>query len=78
MSRSARPIIANETKRKLRNGELALGFGVSHLRTGATALLAEASGHDWLFLDMEHGAFSIQEVTQICIRGKMMVSSSGT
>jgi len=67
MSRSARPIIANETKRKLRNGELALGFGVSHLRTGATALLAEASGHDWLFLDMEHGAFSIQEVTQICI-----------
>lgn len=67
MSRAAAPIIANETKRKLRNGELTLGFGVSHLRTGATALLAEASGHDWLFLDMEHGAFSIQEVTQICI-----------
>ncbi len=60
-------LIENTTKRKLRNGELALGFGVHHLRTAGTAALAAASGHDWLFIDMEHGAFSIQEATQLCL-----------
>jgi 2-keto-3-deoxy-L-rhamnonate aldolase RhmA len=60
-------IIANETKRKLRAGGLALGFGVHHLRTVATGTIAAAAGHDWLFIDTEHGAFSIQEATQLCL-----------
>ena len=60
-------LIRNETKRKLNAGELALGFGVHHLRTSAVGMLAAASGHDWIFIDMEHGAFSMQEATQICI-----------
>lgn len=60
-------LIRNETKRKLKAGELALGFGVHHLRTSATAMLAASCGHDWIFIDMEHGAFSTQEATQICI-----------
>jgi 2-keto-3-deoxy-L-rhamnonate aldolase RhmA len=29
--------------------------------------LAAAGGHDFLFIDMEHGAASVQEATQICI-----------
>jgi 2-keto-3-deoxy-L-rhamnonate aldolase RhmA len=29
--------------------------------------LAAAGGHDFLFIDMEHGAFSVQEATQLCI-----------
>ncbi|TMJ00092.1 MAG: aldolase [Alphaproteobacteria bacterium] len=57
----------NKTKRKLANNELALGFGVTHLRTSATAMIAAAADHDWLFIDMEHGAFSVQEATQLCI-----------
>src|SRR5438552_14671516 len=60
-------LIENKTKRKLQNNELALGFGVAHLRTSATAMLAAAADHDWLFIDMEHGAFSVQEATQLCI-----------
>lgn len=60
-------MIRNETKRKLKAGKLALGYGVHHLRTAATGLLAEASGHDWLFIDTEHGAFSVQEATQLCL-----------
>ena len=59
-------LIENKTKRKLANNELALGFGVTHLRTGATAMIAAAADHDWLFIDMEHGAFSVQEATQLC------------
>jgi 2-keto-3-deoxy-L-rhamnonate aldolase RhmA len=30
-------------------------------------MLAAAAGHDWLFIDMEHGAFSQDDVAQICI-----------
>jgi 2-keto-3-deoxy-L-rhamnonate aldolase RhmA len=57
----------NRTKDKLRANQLALGFGVHHLRTSATAMLAVASDHDWLFIDMEHGALSVHEATQICL-----------
>jgi len=60
-------LVANKTKLKLKNNELALGFGVHHLRTSATAMLAAASGHDWLFIDMEHGAHSVHEAAQLCI-----------
>lgn len=61
------PLVENTTKSKLKRGELALGFGVHHLRTSATGMLAAAAGHDWLFIDMEHGAHSVHEATQICI-----------
>jgi 2-keto-3-deoxy-L-rhamnonate aldolase RhmA len=61
------PIIRNDAKRKMLRGEMALGFQVYHLRSAATPLLAAASGYDFLFIDMEHGAFSVQEATQICI-----------
>ena len=61
------PLIENRTKLKLQAGELALGFGVNHLRTSATAMIAAAADHDWLFIDMEHGALSVHEATQLCI-----------
>lgn len=60
-------LVENTTKNKLQKNQLALGFGVHHLRTSATAMLAAATGHDWLFIDMEHGAISPHEATQICL-----------
>ena len=57
----------NHARRKMAAGGLALGFGVQHLRTSGTAMVAAASGHDWLFIDCEHGAFSIHEATQLCL-----------
>jgi 2-keto-3-deoxy-L-rhamnonate aldolase RhmA len=60
-------LVENKTKRKLQNNELALGFGIHHLRTGASAMLAAASGHDWLFIDMEHGAISVHDAAQLCL-----------
>jgi len=30
-------------------------------------MLAAAGQHDFLFMDMEHGAFTVQEATQICL-----------
>src|SRR5436190_4704691 len=61
------PLVENATIRKLRAGGLALGFGVHHLRTGAVGMIAAATSHDWLFIDTEHGAFSQDDVAQICI-----------
>jgi 2-keto-3-deoxy-L-rhamnonate aldolase RhmA len=61
------PIVENATIRKLRAGGIALGFGLHHLRSAAAGMLAAAAGHDWLFIDMEHGAFSQDDVAQICV-----------
>ena len=60
-------LFENAAKRKMQEGGVALGFGVHHLRSSAVPMLAKASGHDWLFIDTEHGAFSVQEATQLCI-----------
>jgi 2-keto-3-deoxy-L-rhamnonate aldolase RhmA len=60
-------IVHNGAKRKLRQGDIALGFGLHHLRSSATPMLAGAAQHDYVSMDMEHGAFTVQEATQICI-----------
>ncbi len=60
-------LVHNAAKRKLRAGDIALGFGLHHLRSTAAPMLAAAAQHDYLFMDMEHGAFTIQEATQICL-----------
>jgi 2-keto-3-deoxy-L-rhamnonate aldolase RhmA len=61
------PLVSNTTKRRMQAGQMALGFGVHHLRSIAAPVLARATGHDWMFIDTEHGAFSVQETTQLCI-----------
>lgn len=61
------PIATNHARARLARGELALGFGVHHLRGSAVGMLAAASGYDWLFIDMEHGAMSVHEAAQISI-----------
>src|SRR5258708_10188921 len=60
-------LVENTTKNKLLKNELALGFGVHHLRTSATAMLAAATGQDGRFIDMEPGAISAHEATQTCL-----------
>jgi len=61
------PLVLNKAKRKLAAGGMVLGFGVHHLRSMAAPMLALATGHDYMGMDMEHGAFTLQEATQLCI-----------
>jgi len=61
------PLVRNTAKRKLADGGIALGLILHHLRTAAAPALAAAGGHDFLFIDMEHGAFSVQQATQLCL-----------
>ena len=60
-------LVLNNTKRKLAAGGIAIGFGVHHLRSITAPVLAKVTGHDYMFIDMEHGAFTMQEATQLCI-----------
>jgi 2-keto-3-deoxy-L-rhamnonate aldolase RhmA len=60
-------LIQNHAKRKLQAGGVVISFGVHHLRSVAAPLIAASTGHDILFIDMEHGAFSVQEATQLCM-----------
>ena len=61
------PLIQNSTKRMMHAGEVALGFGVHHLRSVSAPTLAAASGHHWMFLDNEHGSFSVHEIAELCM-----------
>jgi 2-keto-3-deoxy-L-rhamnonate aldolase RhmA len=61
------PIATNHARQRLARGELALGFGVHHLRGAAVGMLAASAGYDWLFIDMEHGAMSVDDAAQISI-----------
>ena len=61
------PLVHNTAKRKLAEGGIALGLILHHLRTAAVPAIAAAGGHDFLFIDMEHGAFSVQEAAQLCL-----------
>jgi 2-keto-3-deoxy-L-rhamnonate aldolase RhmA len=60
-------LIPNTTLAKLRAGKTAIGFSVNQLRSVSVPLMAKTAGFDWLFIDMEHGAFSVHEATQLCI-----------
>ncbi len=60
-------IIPNHTLRLLRADKPALGLGLGILRSVAAPSIAKAAGYDWIFIDMEHGAFSVHEATQLCL-----------
>jgi 2-keto-3-deoxy-L-rhamnonate aldolase RhmA len=57
--------IPNHALRQLRAGKLAIGLGVQKARTVDIALMAKASGFDWLFIDGEHGALDLDTASQI-------------
>ncbi len=54
-------------RERMQSGETVFGLGVRLARTGEIALLAKAAGFDWLFVDMEHNALSIDTAAQICL-----------
>ena len=61
------PIFENHALQRLQAGELALGLGVRQARTADLPIIAEEVGFDWLFIDMEHSAISVEGATQISL-----------
>lgn len=54
-------------RERMRAGETLFGLGVRLARTAEIAVLARALGFDWLFVDLEHNALSIDTAAQICL-----------
>ncbi len=57
--------IDNPARRRMASGELALGVGVRSARGVEIAMAMKTSGYDFLFIDLEHGAMSLDTATQI-------------
>jgi len=52
----------NPVKRKLAAGGVALGVGVRLVRSAEIARIARASGHDFLFIDVQHSLFNLETI----------------
>jgi 2-keto-3-deoxy-L-rhamnonate aldolase RhmA len=61
------PAIENITKQRLESGQLALGVGLRQARTVDIAKAMKTAGYDWLFIDMEHNAMTIDTACQIAV-----------
>ncbi len=61
--------ITNPARERLVRGEVSLGFGVRTARSVEIAKAMKTAGFDWLFLDLEHSAMSIETAAQLAITG---------
>jgi 2-keto-3-deoxy-L-rhamnonate aldolase RhmA len=59
--------IVNHAKERMQRGELAVGMGVRGMRGIEVARVMKTAGYDYLFIDLEHGATSVETTFQICV-----------
>jgi staphyloferrin B biosynthesis citrate synthase len=57
--------LTNPVKVRLEAGDVALGMSVRLARSGEIARIAKATGHDFLFIDVQHAIFNIETIAQI-------------
>lgn len=61
------PNVSNPARERLEKGELALGVGLRFARSSEVAKIMASTGFDFLFIDLEHGAMSLDTAAQICV-----------
>ena len=59
--------VSNPARERLERGELSLGVGIRVMRGVEVAKAMKSAGFDWLFIDLEHGALSIETASQMCL-----------
>ncbi len=59
--------IRNLAKERLQAGELAVGIGLRQARTVDVAKAMKTAGFDWLFVDCEHNAMTVDTAVQISV-----------
>ena len=57
--------LVNPVKARIAAGGAALGLGVRLVRSAEIARIARASGHDFLFLDVQHSLFTLETLGHI-------------
>ncbi len=60
-------ITENTALEKLRDGRLVLGMLVRLQATIEIAKVAQATDHDFLFIDMQHAGMSIETAIKVCL-----------
>jgi 2-keto-3-deoxy-L-rhamnonate aldolase RhmA len=55
----------NPIKHTLRQGRVVLGTMISEMRSPAVGLIMAGAGFDFMFIDMEHGAYTIETVADL-------------
>lgn len=65
MSDSQSPALRNPVKQRLAAGDIALGMIVRMSRSGDIARIAKTSGHDFLFIDIQHAIFTLETIAHI-------------
>ncbi len=55
----------NPLKTMMLAGKVALGMNVRLARSGDIARIAKSSGHDFIFIDMQHSLFNLETVGHI-------------
>src|SRR5712691_13327213 len=61
------PTVRNPARERLERGELSLGVGIRVVGTVDIAKAMKTAGFDWLFIDLEHGALTIDTACQIAV-----------
>jgi 2-dehydro-3-deoxyglucarate aldolase/4-hydroxy-2-oxoheptanedioate aldolase len=55
----------NQTRKRLAAGGVALGSSLAQLRSPEIPRMFAAAGFDWIFIDTEHGCFTIETVQDL-------------
>ncbi|MCC7546391.1 MAG: aldolase [Burkholderiales bacterium] len=59
--------VVNPARERLSQGALAVGMGVRAVRGVEVARVMKTAGYDFLFIDLEHGAMSVETAYGICV-----------
>ena len=59
--------VHNLALEKLKAGQLAIGIGLRQARSVDIGKIMKTCGFDWLFIDMEHNAMSVDDAAQISV-----------
>ena len=57
--------INNPVKKKLLNGEIALGMSIRISKSPDVVRLAKTSGHDFIFIDTQHSIFNLESIANL-------------
>ncbi len=62
----APPQLSNPVKRRLEAGDVALGMPVRLGRSADIVRIARATGHDFIFIDVQHAIFNLETIANLC------------
>lgn len=57
--------LVNPVLERMRAGDVALGLNVRLARSGDIARIAKTTGHDFIFIDVQHSLFSLETIGHI-------------